>query len=288
MVCSIRAPLARNLLLVLHLIYYGLDAAGSELQVHDHETNSHDVSSKLILCPGKSSQDLWKLANNICITLVSCHQPSELWIWWTNCYILEGTGFFWFAIFWRRIVYIWNHSWFASPHFWNWFVSDYATPNYRYSKIGKQLYSQALKWWIWVKNMFWMIPVVSPFSIGKLPSSPSSQSCSFRAWLTRRAAVLTATAALLTEPKRASCGRRCSWEILGVVCKEIHVCPCMVYVCLQYNIDNIRSICNMYIARNLPNNRHVLTFIQVSMKYTEFGVPVVLLYIFLSYLLQVH
>ena len=36
----------------------------------------------------------------------------------------------------------------------------------------------------------------------------------------------------------------------------------------------------MYIVRNLPNNRHVLTFIQVSMKYTEFGVPVVLLYIY--------
>ena len=42
MVCSIRAPLARNLLLVhFHMIYYDLDAAESELQVHDHETNSH-------------------------------------------------------------------------------------------------------------------------------------------------------------------------------------------------------------------------------------------------------
>lgn len=42
MICSIRAPLARNLLLVdFHMIYYDLDAAESELQVHDHETNSH-------------------------------------------------------------------------------------------------------------------------------------------------------------------------------------------------------------------------------------------------------
>ena len=103
-VCSIRAPLgpkSSTSSLPYDLLWFrrrGVRATGT----WSWNQLTHDVSSKLILCPGKSSQDLWKLANNICITRVSCQQPSESWIWWTNCYILEGTGFFFVRIFLKK------------------------------------------------------------------------------------------------------------------------------------------------------------------------------------------
>ena len=66
--------------------------------------------------------------------------------------------------------------------------------------------------------------------MGSCHHPPVPYRCSFRAWLTRRAAVLTATAALLTEPKRASCGRQFLGD-LGSSLQRIHVCP-MHGICL--------------------------------------------------------
>ena len=84
----------------------------------------HDVSGKLVVCPGKSCQDLWKLehVHHSCELLTPVRVMNLL-----MDKLLHPGGYCFFCSqsqdagtfsFWRRIVnsLLWYHSWFAFTH----------------------------------------------------------------------------------------------------------------------------------------------------------------------------